>query len=135
MDRSNLILSDREIAGPIGKAFSRVGADAQVAHADSRSALEHLDLAEQIDERGDIELQMALVCCHRAARATDPSERTGWMHHAIGHMTKARELDELEEGQWRVFATEKVVTAREACIRIVERTESVLTRKAEGEAA
>lgn len=125
----SLHLTPVQVAGPIGKTISRVGADAQVAHADAGAALEHLELAEQIDERGDAELTQALICCQRAARSESAAERADWMRAAIGHMVKARELDDLEESHWKVYATERVVTSREACIRIVERTESVLTRR------
>ena len=132
MDRSNLILTHAQRSGAIGKTISRVGADAQVAHADAGAALEHLELAEQIDERGDALISEIARLLFDSRRTPSAAERDSLVRAASEKLNQYVELDELEEAHWAGYARSRVVSARGAVLRVVQRTESVLTRRSEG---
>ena len=129
VDQSYDILSHALRSGPVGKLISRVGADAQVAHADAGAAIEHIDIARQIDARCDALMQAASVAISQALHARTPAERDEWLRVSAERVCQAQELDRIEEEHWGESAPSRIVTARTATLRIVERTETALTRK------
>jgi hypothetical protein len=130
-----LSLSQREVSGPIGKTISHCGADASVAYQSDGDALDHLNMAEQIDARGDALLRLVARLISEARRAPTDAERESLLRVASVRLTQAMELDDIEQEHWSVFATERIVTAREACFRVVQTTERALRRDDAGEAA
>lgn len=130
-----LSLSQREVSGAIGKTISRCGADASVAYSNNGDALEHLVMAEQIDARGDALLLLVARLISDARRAPTDAQRESLLRVASVRLNQAMELDDVEQEHWAVFATERIVTAREACFRVVQTSEHALGRPDAGEAA
>jgi hypothetical protein len=131
----SISLSQREVSGPIGKTISRCGADASVAYSSNGDALDHLTMAEQIDARGDALLRLVARLIGDARRAPTDAQRESLLRVASERLNQAMDLDAVEQEHWAVFATERIVTAREACFRVVQTSERALGHSDAGEAA
>lgn len=130
-----LHLTPQQTAGPIGKTISRCGADAMVAHADAGDALEHIDIFSHIDLRGDALRRVVARLINQARHTSSAAERESLLRTAAVYLAQVDDLDDLEDEHIRVYATERIVTAREACFRVVDVTERALRRVPEADVA